>query len=610
MSATGRRPSAAGSTDPYAVLVPFLFGLFLLLALVTTAAAHLAVHLFGWAPGQPASAHRELPGNPFTLTLGLFGGTVARPAHLIGTAVALLAPVVLLAVVVGVWWFGRAARREDVDAAARHLAGPRELARLHGRGATANARRLGATRPDGTPAGPGLPVGTTLPVGLGLGGGRGRDLVQGWEDVSVDIWGPRAGKTTCRVIPAILAAPGAVLVTSNKRDVLDTTLCPRRASRGPVTVFDPQGVAATVRGCWWDPLSFVTDLTRARTLASVFAAAGREPGAHGDAYFDPAARELVAALLLAAASTSLPIGVVHSWVTTPDDGPDGPVGLLEQAGHRTVADALARTVALPDRQRAGVYGTAAQMLAFLIDPAILPWITPDAATPGFDPHAWLQDAGTLYCLSKEGPGSAGAVVAALTVAVVDAAETAATRSPSGRLATPLVCVLDEAANVCRWPDLPDLYSHHGSRGIVLMTILQSWAQGEAVWGTSGMRKLWSAANLKVLGPGVADVAFLDDCARLAGHVDLPAHTTTLDARGRSTSRTTRPVPVLDVADLAALPRGRAWLLTSGARPTLIATTPWTRTQHADTIQASITDAALRARLQEQPGIEHTTGRRP
>ena len=62
-------------------------------------------------------------------------------------------------------------------------------------------------------------------------------------------------------------------------------------------------------------------------------------------------------------------------------------------------------------------------------------------------------------------------------------------------------VLDEAANVCRWKELPNLYSHYGSRGIVLMTILQSWSQGVDVWGQSGMRKLWSAANVAVYGGG-------------------------------------------------------------------------------------------------------------
>ena len=44
-----------------------------------------------------------------------------------------------------------------------------------------------------------------------------------WEDISLDIWGPRTGKTTSRAIPAILDAPGAVVATSNKRDVVDVT---------------------------------------------------------------------------------------------------------------------------------------------------------------------------------------------------------------------------------------------------------------------------------------------------------------------------------------------------------------------------------------------------
>ena len=61
-----------------------------------------------------------------------------------------------------------------------------------------------------------------------------------------DIWGPRKGKTTSRAIPTIMAAPGAVLVTSNKRDVVDATRDPR-ARRGRVWVFDPQAIAGRAR---------------------------------------------------------------------------------------------------------------------------------------------------------------------------------------------------------------------------------------------------------------------------------------------------------------------------------------------------------------------------
>src|SRR6201999_525761 len=133
----------------------------------------------------------------------------------------------------------------------------------------------------------------------------------------------------------------------------------------------------------------------------------------------------------------LPITAVHDWLTRPDDGPDGPVGLLQAAGYLAVADALIRVVNLPDRQRGGIYGTAAGHLAFLTDPTVTDWVTPDPHTPGLDPHQWLATAGTLYLLSKEGPGSAAAVITALTVAVVDAAETKATAAPRGRLPVPL-----------------------------------------------------------------------------------------------------------------------------------------------------------------------------
>jgi type IV secretory pathway TraG/TraD family ATPase VirD4 len=56
-------------------------------------------------------------------------------------------------------------------------------------------------------------------------------------------------------------------------------------------------------------------------------------------------------------------------------------------------------------------------------------------------------------------------------------------------------VLDEVANICRIADLPEQYSHLGSRSIVPIAILQSYAQGERVWGRAGMRELWGAASI-------------------------------------------------------------------------------------------------------------------
>jgi hypothetical protein len=44
---------------------------------------------------------------------------------------------------------------------------------------------------------------------------------------------------------------------------------------------------------------------------------------------------------------------------------------------------------------------------------------------------------------------------------------------------------------------------------------------------------------------------------------------------------------LDVADLAALPKGRALVFASGARPALVRTVPWMAGPHAEAVKASI-----------------------
>lgn len=141
--------------------------------------------------------------------------------------------------------------------------------------------------------------------------------------------------------------------------------------------------------------------------------------------------------------------------------------------------------------------------------------------------------------------------------------------------------------MCRWHDLPDLYSHYGSRGIVLMTILQSWSQGVQVWGREGMRKLWSATNVAVYGGGVKEPEFLGELSQMIGDYDRRTLSTSTGRTGRSTSHSTQRDRTLDVADLAALPRGRAVVFASGAPATLVETVPWMKGPHAVALRASI-----------------------
>lgn len=565
---TNRQPQPTGWA-PDTVLLYGTVGLTMCAAGLVWASIHLGWRIAGL--GQP-------DGGLWTILFGVLSGDITWPPASTLIATSTLAIVGVLVAGVRTLSVRRRGKRSRVDQSASYLGVRHDIEPLTKPAVTVKARRFGVDIST-----PGVPIGITVATREPLYGS--------WEDMHIDIWGPRTGKTTSRAVPAILAAPGSVLVTSNKRDIVDATR-DLRAERGPVWVFDPQALAGEIpETWWWNPLSYVTDEVQAAKMADHFASGSRAPGARTDAFFDPAGQDLLAGLLLAAAVDHRPITDVYRWLTRPTD--TTPMKLVNQAGYELTADQLAGVLYAPDKQRGGIYGTAQQMANCLTNRHIATWITPQGPD---DRRRQLQaedfvhaDGGTLYSLSKEGTTTAGPLVTALTAAITEAAETLAAGSPGGRLATPLLGVLDEAANVCRWRDLPALYSHYGSRGIVLMTILQSWSQGVDVWGESGMRKLWSAANIAVYGGGVKERDFLDMLAATIGDYDKTTRSVTTGKGQRTTSHQLTRERILDPADLAALPPGRAIVIASGARPTLITTQPWMVGPHADAIRASLTN---------------------
>ena len=567
MSAANNRRPQPSALGPDTILIYALVGLLVVAGGIVWISVQLGWRIAGL--DQP-------PTGLWTVLFGVLGGDITWPAASTAVAAGVLAITTSLAVLT--WWLvGRRGRRGTrIDKSSRHLGISKDIEPLSRATATSKAVRLGVD-----PATPGVPIGVTVATG--------KPLYGSWEDMHIDIWGPRTGKTTSRAIPAILAAPGSVLVTSNKRDVVDATR-DVRATQGPVWVFDPQALAREQPDTWWwNPLSYVTDEVQAAKMAQHFATGTRPPGARTDAFFDSAGQDLLAGLLLAAAVDGRPITDTYRWLTRPTD--DTPMRLVAAAGYELTADQLAGVIYAPDKQRAGVYGTAQQMANCLTNRQIATWITPQGPNDNrrqLHPAEFVKaDGGTLYSLSKEGTSTAGPLVTALTAAVTEAAESLASTSPGGRLATPLLGVLDEAANVCRWRDLPDLYSHYGSRGIILMTILQSWSQGVEVWGESGMKKLWSAANIAVYGGGVREVSFLDMLAGMIGDYDKTTRSVSVGKGHRSTTQQLAKERILDVADLAGMPVGRAIVFAAGARPALIKTQPWMSSPNADAVRASI-----------------------
>ncbi len=419
-------------------------------------------------------------------------------------------------------------------------------------------------------------------IALGRLQPRGAVLRASWEDVLLAVMAPRSGKTTSLAVPAALAAPGPVVLTSNKTDAWAATAQLREADTGQrAWTFDPQQIARQAQTWAWDPIAELAGVEDAERLASHFVLTVDDDRARD--IWGPAATELLAALFLAAQLSGTDLSGAYGWLQAETD-PSASV-LLEQAGYAALARSLRASLAAPAETRGSVLFTARTATRCLRDPLITAWTTPRAGLDTFDPVAFVTSRQSLYLLSKDGGGSAAPLVAALTDRVLRCAVRAA-EDRGGRLDPPLLAVLDEAANVCRIADLPQLYSHLGARGVVPVTILQSYAQGEAVWGKGGMRALWSASTVKLLGAGLDDASFVEDVSRLVGDHDVAAYSWSSGA-GRSTrTSSTRRERILPTADLRALPKGTALLLATGAKPALMALLPWYAGPRADQIQAA------------------------
>lgn len=494
--------------------------------------------------------------------------------------------------------------RHPIDARAKFMAYGRETAEYTSmEQMTEKARAMKTVDASTGRTWYGLRMGTQLP--------DGRGFFMDLEAVFAMIAGPRAGKTSCLVIPAILTAPGAVIATTNKDAKNDLYFATKdvRALVGRVWAFDPQRVVQAAAAFAWNPLTYIVPAktnparfvealkdaeTKAAKLAACFASGSRAGNAKEDAFFDPEGETLVTGLLLAAALDGRPVTDVFMWTTAAHVS--AAVEVLEEHGFTEQARNVAAADAYPADQRGGVFATAKKMVGSLASRPVHPWILPDAGRDEFDPHTFVRSTDTLYLLAREGGGTCAPLVTALTMAVCEAAEEYA-REQGGRLLSPLLAVLDEAANVCLWRDLPALYSHYGSRGILIMTFLQSWSQGVEVWGERGMDKLWSAANIKLAGRNLAVTSdgFLERLSVEVGDHDVHNVTVSSSTTGTSRSVSRGRERILAPGDLAAIPKWRAVLVSSGSRPTWLKLVPhWQQPDlqtHVDELRHPVTEQA-------------------
>lgn len=380
------------------------------------------------------------------------------------------------------------------------------------------------------------------------------------ENVTLRVGGPRTGKSgemACR----ILDAPGAVIATSTRTDLVDLT-SQLRSRKGPIYIFNPSGLGNRASTITFDPLSGCSDPKTAVSRAADLVSGVSAPGASGGdrEFWSAQAQRVLASLLHAAALGGGSMRDVLTWVSNPDDGAADVARFLRRSPQPTFEQDAAQFFGTNDRTRSSIMTTVMPALGWLSDSTAA-----EAASDGdFDVAKLLRERGTVYMLGAE-DGQVAPLMAALTGHIAREARRIAATMPGGRLDPPLTLVLDEAALICPVP-LDNWTADMGGRNVTIHIAVQSRAQLRQRWGDMGAAAIMNnAATLMIFG-GSRDTEDLMSYSTLIGdrHEKLP----TFDVDDQEVGATLHRVPIQSAAEIAQLPFRRVIVIQRGMRPAI------------------------------------------
>lgn len=474
----------------------------------------------------------------------------------IGTIICSL---VVLAAAVAIGWVRSAQSYNKVyTIAATQLArSVKPFRGLMRRGATKEAARLGVR------SSPGIALGLLRPF---ENSGPKRMLYSSWEHTLLIIAGPRKMKTTAYAVPQLCAAPGSAIATSNKLDLYRTTVGVREEISGSagIWLFDPLGLETrNAHAFSWNPLSFIEPrrsgaIMRAQILTDELMGPSQSKDSGHDSSWENIGKDLLVGVLVGAAmKRGGTLADAYRWLSEPEMATR--TELAELLGTPELDALRQSTMGILDttpRQRDGYLAHARSAISWMREPQIARLVTPGSGLRSFDPVAFVQSSDTLYIVSEADNQAATPLITALVRVCFETAKDYANMQPSGRLPTPMVMTLDEAANICRLSNLPELYSHAGSRGIIICAILQTWPQGEKVWGRHGMAMMWGTASVRIYGGGEADLNMLTRIQEACGYHDVET-TSRTDGGRSSVQHSINRRWLLEKNELMELPTGWA-----------------------------------------------------
>lgn len=448
----------------------------------------------------------------------------------------------------------------------------------------------------------GLPI-RPWDAGVLMGHSHG---VEVWATVEQPIYTvapARMGKTRDFVLPLVLGAPGPVITTSTRRDVVDQTRAMResgwidpdgvRHPGGRCWVFDPMRVARGNPGHTlnWSPIDGCEDPHIARQRAADLMGT---TGLSGDNETWKTQGGLIVQALLHAAALKEggSLEDVYQWSRSYSAAQQA-ARILESAAVDPKYEKLrARGAIATDwnmeleelkvddaRMKGNKWFAVNQAFAALSEPTVRAALSVAHDDPGrFSIADFLNSHDTVYMLCPfrnaegDGPAGVGTFVSMFLTAVVDEARRQAADSVGmGRLEPPVALILDEIANIDQWGMLPQVVTAGSGDGIWATAIYQSRSQARARYGDDTERELWDSSQKWILG-GVANPSDLRDLSDLLGTRRIKRSEVSHDGLkveyGRVSERI-EDVPVLSVKEAHEIPEDMGLYLSGRNRAAIV-----------------------------------------
>lgn len=377
---------------------------------------------------------------------------------------------------------------------------------------------------------------------------------------------PGSGKSSGSIIPSIWTAPGAVVVSSIKTDLLLATQV-YRSTRGRLWLFDLAGdvLPAGVLQARWSPLAAVTDWDSARRMATSMIAPMRSGDNETGAHFLDRAKAWTECLLFAGHLSGVEIGTVADWVAVSmsDEGMLAAHAALIDARDAGNLDAhlaerqLEGILATPERERGSIASTMQRVFSVYQSSTA----RRVGHSPDFDPAAFVRSTDTLYITAAPDRATEFAPLIAGLLEAIRFAQYARHRTEPG--GAHLTFALDEANNTAPIP-LPAIISEAGGQGLHVIVGIQDLSRARERWGKAADGFL-TLFGTKLVLPGVIEPFTLDALSNAAGEYDRTMRTVSRDASGLGltpdthVSTTTQRTKVLHQGDIAHLPQGRGLL---------------------------------------------------